>query len=214
MSQPNLVIFGSQSKFRRQIFNQYLKEPIAAKNLQVEFMSADIDEKAIRHPDPREMVKLIARGKREEIIRQCGGVEKLKERGGAVIFTTDQVAVCANGEVREKPENDEEARTFLRSYSGSYISTFTGYLMWNSLTEKEENFVEPTKTHFKEFDDAVIDEWLKIGDFQKAAGGFCVGHMLKHVTEIEGGQLAVEGMTPEIFMKLLTKVTTTSSPAE
>lgn len=197
-----LLIFGSQSKFRRQIFNQHLKDFIESKGFEVHFMNADIDEKEIRHEDPREMVKLIARGKRQELIRQFGGVDKLKERN-AIIFTTDQVAVCFNGEVREKPENDDEARAFLRSYSGSHIATFTAYLFWSASNEHEESFVEPTKTHFKEFGDEVIDKWLAIGDFQKAAGGFCVGEMLEHVTKIEGGQLAVEGLTPEVFLKLL-----------
>jgi septum formation protein len=204
MSSSSVLYFGSQSKFRREIFNEYLQEPLSSK-YKVEFVSADIDEKAIRHDDPREMVKLIARGKREEIIKKLGGLSVLKEQR-AIIFTTDQVAVTKEGVVREKPEDEVQAREFLRSYSKSYISTFTAYLMFDCVSEKEFSLVEPTKTHFNEFDDEVITGWLARGDCQKACGGFAVGHMMEHVALIEGGKLAVEGLTPETFMKLLKDV--------
>lgn len=200
MSLP-IFYFGSQSKFRREIFNQYLNKPLSSKYT-VQFVSADIDEKAIRHDNPQEMVKMIARGKREEIIRKLGGVAALKEQK-AIIFTTDQVAVTKEGVVREKPENETEAREFLRSYSKSYISTFTGYVMFDCVSEKEFSLIEPTQTHFKEFDDDVITGWLKIGDCQLACGGFAVGNMMEHVDHIDGGKLAVEGLTPETFLKLL-----------
>lgn len=196
-----ILYFGSQSKFRREIFNEHLMPHLAA-DFDVKFVSADIDEKQIRHEDPRQMVQHIARGKREELIRQLGGLEKLREQR-AIIFTTDQVAVTKEGVVREKPEDRNQAVEFLRSYSNSYIGTFTGCLMWSAITNEEIALVEPTKTFFKEYDDTVIDGWLARGDCQTACGGFAVGHMMEHVDHIEGGKLTVEGLNPESFMNLL-----------
>jgi septum formation protein len=201
MSSKPRLYFGSQSKFRRDIFNEHLLETLS-KDFEIQFVSADIDEKQIRHENPTEMVKLIARGKREELIRQLGGIDVLKSQN-AIIFTTDQVAVTKEGVVREKPEDLVEAREFLRSYSNSFIATFTAYLMFSAITNEEIAFVEPTKTFFKEFDDSVIDGWLERGDCQKACGGFAVGHMMEHVDRIDGGKLAVEGLTPATFMTLL-----------
>ena len=51
-----------------------------------DFMAADIDEKAIRHDDPKEMVKLIAAAKADEIVKKLS----LKEKD-VVLPTCDQV---------------------------------------------------------------------------------------------------------------------------
>ena len=51
------------------------------------FALADIDEKAIRHDDPKEMVKLIAAAKADEIVKKLS----LKERKDVVLLTCDQV---------------------------------------------------------------------------------------------------------------------------
>jgi len=71
-------------------------------------MSPDIDEKAIRSSDPREMVLLIARAKSAA----------LKERltDPAILITCDQVISC-DGQVREKPETTERAYQYLESYA-------------------------------------------------------------------------------------------------
>lgn len=203
MSAKPILYFGSQSKFRREIFNEHLL-PTLSKDFEIQFVSADIDEKQIRHDDPTAMVVLIARGKRQELIRQLGGLETLKEQR-AIIFTTDQVAVTKEGVVREKPEDLVQAREFLRSYSKSYIGTFTACLMWSAVTNEEISVVEPTKTFFNEFDDKVIDGWLERGDCQTACGGFAVDHMMEQVDHIEGGKNTVEGLNPESFMTLLKK---------
>ena len=50
------------------------------------FAAADIDERAIRHDDPKEMVKLIAAAKADEIVKKLS----LKEKD-VVLLTCDQV---------------------------------------------------------------------------------------------------------------------------
>ncbi|CAH8345052.1 unnamed protein product [Eruca vesicaria subsp. sativa] len=62
---------------------------------QVEY-TADIDEKAIRRDKPEDLVVAIAQAKADEIISKPGGV------------------------IREKPTTKDEARLFIKGYSGSH----------------------------------------------------------------------------------------------
>lgn len=80
---------------------------------------------AIRHEDPSEMVKMIAEAKTKAIIDR--GV------GPAVLICSDQVIVC-NKEVREKPQNVEEAREFLRSYRKYPAEAVVGLSITNTVT--------------------------------------------------------------------------------
>ena len=61
-------ILGTSSAWRRDIFCRHLPDLWVSD--EESFAVADIDEKAIRHEDPKEMVKLIAAAKADEILKK------------------------------------------------------------------------------------------------------------------------------------------------
>ena len=77
-------ILGTSSAWRRDIFRRHLPDLFVSD--EDSFAVADIDEKAIRHDDPREMVKLIAAAKADEIVKKLN----LKESKDVVLLTCDQ----------------------------------------------------------------------------------------------------------------------------
>ena len=89
MCPPNIpkIILGSASLWRRFIFKKEFPEWFISE--QETFISVDIDEKAIRHKDPKIMVQLIANAKCDKILEDLGS--KLKARGPCVLITADQV---------------------------------------------------------------------------------------------------------------------------
>ena len=106
------VILGSRSGWRRKILRDALGD--------IETMSADIDEKAIRHPDAAVMVELIARAKADALLPHI--------TGRALLVTSDQV-VTFQGEVREKPEDVDQAFQWLIEYRDRALKTVTGVVV-------------------------------------------------------------------------------------
>jgi septum formation protein len=113
--QCTLLWLGSGSQSRKQLLGELL-EPLG---VGFQTMSADIDEKAIRVPDPRELVVKLAHAKADAILRRMEdeGVEKQ-----GFLLTCDQVVVHED-EILEKPETEEEARRFIDGYGRSPAST-------------------------------------------------------------------------------------------
>jgi septum formation protein len=72
---------------------------------------------------------MIAQGKADKLL------PSLKEHKETVLVTCDQV-VLFEGEVREKPESEEEARLFLEGYRGSHASTVSAVIATNTETGK------------------------------------------------------------------------------
>src|SRR3989344_5547078 len=94
------IILGSQSKGRRKMLEEM--------GYEFEVRSANIDEKAIRIDDPKELTLALARAKAEALRAQF-----LED---AILITSDQVVVW-NGEIREKPQDKKKAEDFLEGYN-------------------------------------------------------------------------------------------------
>ena len=179
------IILGSASKARQDIL----------KNLGYDFevMSANIDEKAIRIDDPYQLPLLLAQAKADYLKRQ------IKEP--AILITSDSI-VLFDGHVREKPETEEQAREFLRSYSTMPVEVVTTVLVTNTKTDKSVQGIETAFVYFHKIPDEVIDDLIKVGGVMYAAGGFIVEDpkISKYVMHVEGGRDTVMGLP-----KLLTK---------
>ncbi|MEY4723212.1 MAG: hypothetical protein RLZZ324_725 [Candidatus Parcubacteria bacterium] len=102
---------GSSSRWRRQIMHR-LGVPFAV-------TEADIDEKAIRHPNPTELTRRLAVAKADAILAR-GTLPP-----GAVLITADQV-ISVGGEIREKPEDERQARDWLRAMHERPIGSHVG----------------------------------------------------------------------------------------
>ena len=114
------VILGSKSATRKQILTEM--------KVEYETISADIDEKAIRFEDPSALVAELAKAKAEAILERMKkeGDEEGKRR--TLLITCDQVVVF-DGKIREKPESEEEARMFMRSYKENSPCSTVGSIL-------------------------------------------------------------------------------------
>mgnify|MGYP001562034266 FL=1 len=102
------IILASASLQRKNLFE--------ALNLPFEVIAADIDEHAIRDPDPKKQALLIARAKAERVAA--------REQG--IIIAADTFGVYQN-KILEKPRDKEEAAAMLHALSGNTAMAYTGF---------------------------------------------------------------------------------------
>uniref|UniRef100_A0A0E0GT31 Maf-like protein n=1 Tax=Oryza nivara TaxID=4536 RepID=A0A0E0GT31_ORYNI len=109
-SSPFKVVLGSSSPARREI--------LADMGYEFTVMCADIDERAIRREKPEELVKALAEAKAEAIKLKLHGEDSAQERDQPTILITSDQVMVSKGMIRERPKGQEEAREFIKGYSG------------------------------------------------------------------------------------------------
>ena len=182
------IILGSSSQGRQEI----LKEM----GYDFEVMAPDIDEKAIRHEDAKELVLRLGNAKADALI------PKIKD--SALLITSDQV-VAWKDQIREKPENDEEAREFLRTYHEAPAETICSIVVTNTATGKRVSGVDIARVYFKEIPEDVIDKFIGRKDIFWRAGGFSIKDPLlqPYIEKIEGTINSIMGLPKELTERLL-----------
>lgn len=152
------ILLGSQSKFRRELLAKVAEELGAT----FETTSADIDEKAIRDSDPRELVVKLAIAKADAICAR-GDLD------ADILITGDQVVVW-NGQILEKPVDEDDARRMLRGYRHTSIEIIPSVVVRNLHTGQTANGIEVAKVDFGDIPESVIDELIEKHDALKCAG--------------------------------------------
>ncbi|WIA15030.1 hypothetical protein OEZ85_001731 [Tetradesmus obliquus] len=184
-----------------------------------EVLKADIDEKAIRHDTPRDLVLALAHAKADALLQKLAvadsssnsssaaagnAADSGSSSSGTFLITCDQVVVH-EGQMREKPEDVEEAHRFIHSYSRSPAQTVGSVLCTNVATGSRHQTVEVCTIHMNDMPDDVIDQLIAEGDVLWCAGGLMVEHPLvvPYITQIEGSQESVMGLGKEAVMSVL-----------
>lgn len=185
------IILGSASPGRQKILRDA--------GYTFEVMTADINEKAIRHDDFIRLPLLIAQAKAQALL------QKIHEP--AVLITADLVAVC-NGQLREKPQSHKELRTFLKSYSQNFVTTHCATVVTNTTTKKQESATVTATTYFSSIPSAVITALANDPVSMNAAGGFIVEdkRLIPYIMRIDGEIDAVTGLPVKILGKLIDEV--------
>jgi len=200
------LILGTSSVFRRQLFQEYFKDYIIKDNGDIEqFINPDIDEKSIRNPYPEKLCQEIANAKCVAIL------EKHKEKlpKDAIILTFDQVVVC-NGDLREKPQDEIEARKFLKSYAdGSKATALSGVIAHNVKNGRRVCLLDKVTVKFDKFPEEVVDHLVKEGEIFLASGSFTIGdrELGKYVKEMDGTIDQIEGFPVIPLQKCIELVT-------
>eukprot|EP01080_Neovahlkampfia_damariscottae_P009517 gene9517-1724_t len=191
------LILGSSSKWRRETIEQWYP------NKKIMMISPNIDEKAIRHENPNEMVQLIAQGKANEIINN----RLEKDHPESILITCDQI-VLFKDKVREKPEDIEEAKNFLRSYEFGPAVCVNGIVVTNTKTKKTVCGYNRASIHFKKIPEDVIDKLIKEGDAMNCSGGFASEeeNMQPFIEKIEGTRDEILGMPKDLIFSLIQKI--------
>jgi len=185
------LILGSQSVGRKKVLTDA--------GYRFTIMPADIDEKSIRSDNYELLPILIARAKAEKLIPQIAKP--------SILITSDQIVVC-NGELREKPVSESQARHYLQSYNFYPAQTNTAVVVTNTLTGKQAKRLDISKTYFKSLTKDKIDEIINSGKSMNTAGGFLSEDPLfiPLIDRIEGDPTGVLGLPLELTRELIEKV--------
>jgi len=185
------IILGSASKGRRDVLENA--------GYKFEVMAADIDEKAIRFSDPKILTLALANAKADALLQRV--------HEPALLITSDQV-VWWNGQIREKPENEDQARKFLRTCAEYPSETVTAVSVTNTKTRERKSGVDLAKVYFNAIPEEVIEKYIREGTPLDHAGGFTIASPIirPYVQKVEGAEDSVIGLPIDLTKKLLGEV--------
>lgn len=182
------IILGSKSVCRSIILKQMGHE--------FTIIDPNIDEKAIRYEDPRQLVTALAYAKAEALLPQ------IKEE--ALLITSDQVVYC-NNQIIEKPENIEEARYFLDLFTKFKAQTFTAILVTNTANKQQFGDVDIAEIKIAPIPQDIIDILVQQDYILNYAGGFSINDPLfiPYIEQIVGDPDSISGLPKSLVNELL-----------
>ena len=159
----------------------------------------NIDEKIIRHNDPKKLVVALARAKAQAILATI--------HKSALLLTADQVVLC-NNRILEKPRDQNEARNFLHMHLKYPAETITAIAITNTATKKQLYGVDIAKIWLSTIPSNVIEKLVKKKYVTNCAGGFSIDDPLfkKYVIKIAGTVESIAGLPVELTKQLITKI--------
>jgi septum formation protein len=192
------VILGSSSQWRRKVVE-------SAGCVVSGTIDPAIDEKAIRHEDPEELVIAISNAKADSILT----TKSDQIESGQFLLCTDQVAMC-EGVIREKPVDESEARFFISSYSDKHlpVRTCSGVVVVDLATGKRVSGAHYNEIQFKRIPDDVIEKIVNGNVVYTCCGGFSVDDpvMGAWVESTQGGMDGIMGMPLGLVEKLFREI--------
>ncbi|KAI3852885.1 hypothetical protein MKX03_003272 [Papaver bracteatum] len=199
-TRPFKIILGSSSKSRKDILTEM--------GYDFTVMTADIDEKEIRMEKPEDLVMALAEAKADAILsRLQTDVNKEDDAESTLLITADQVVVY-EGVIREKPSSKEEARQFIKGYSGGRAATVGSVLVTNLTTGTRRGEWDRVEIYFREIPDEVIEKLVDEGVVLYVAGGLIIEHplILPFIEKVEGTTDSVMGLPKALTEKLIHEV--------
>lgn len=121
-----------------------------------------LDEKSIRHPDPAELTRLLARAKAESVRDQYPT---------SVIIGSDAV-IGINGVILEKPQSAIEQRSMLYAQRGQSGQVFSSVCVMDMQTNTASVRTHVTSYQMPALTDEQIDAYIASGQGRDKAGGF------------------------------------------
>ncbi|XP_022875860.1 maf-like protein DDB_G0281937 isoform X1 [Olea europaea var. sylvestris] len=221
------IILGSSSIARKMILSEM--------GYEFTTMSADIDEKAIRKEKPEDSVMALAEAKADAIASKLQNIENQENDGKptvlvaadtaeaiipklrvgeykedaepTVLITCDQVVVY-EGMIREKPSNKEEARQFIKGYSGGHAATVSSVVVRNLKTGFRRGEWDKVEIQFHDIPEHIIDNLIEEGNVLYVAGALIIEHplVLPYVKAVVGTTDSVMGLPKALTERLIKEV--------
>jgi septum formation protein len=161
------IILASQSQIR--------KRALDLLGLTYETIPSNIDEKAIRDPDPLKMAQRLSEAKAYAI----------GEKHQGVVIASDAFLVF-HGRVLEKPNDLKEAHEMLHSLSGDHYDFITGIAVYNTNNKKMLSSVETCKIFMRQLSETEISDYIKRNPVLKFAGGHDTDGVVRFSEKVEG----------------------------
>lgn len=116
--------------------------------------------------------------------------------------------VICEGMIREKPLSKEEARQFIKGYSGGNAATVSSVLVTNLKTGLRKGDWDKVEIHFHSIPDQVIDNLIEEGIVLNVAGGLLIEHplILPYIKEVVGTIDSVMGLPKTLVERLIMEV--------
>lgn len=175
--QPIRLVLASGSPRRREL--------LTALGLEFEVRVSDIEERRAEGEPLDEYVVRLARDKGKAIAQQ---------QRDAWIISADTV-VCVGGDLLEKPQSVDEARSMLRQLSGRKHVVYSGVALQHAATGYEDARVVTTTVSFVPLREEQIDWYVKTEEPMDKAGAYAaqgIGAMF--IASIEGNYTNVVGL--------------------
>lgn len=169
---------GSASERRRQILTQL--------GIAFEVIVPEVDEIMVPD-DPRRTV-------RENAVRKN---RWCRDRHADRHILTADTVVAFDGRCLTKPRSPDEARSFLRMFSGRDQAVFTAVAIAPPDGVMMVWVVEST-VHFQPLDDRAIDEYIRLVNPMDKAGGYNIDqHGDRIISRYEGSRTNIMGLPEE-----------------
>jgi septum formation protein len=190
------VILGSASEGRQKLMREL--------GFKFEVMISDLDERSIRHENPRTLTGMLARAKMNALLARCHR-EKIRE---GVLITADQVVVSGN-QILEKPLTPAEAWRMLEQYGPERSALcVNGLAVQNlGLGLREERNSE-AEVFWDKIPSLVINRLIATKSVFKWAGAFRHDDpmLAPYVRRIKGDVTDVVGLPKLLLFDLLRQV--------
>ncbi|KHG09502.1 Maf-like protein [Gossypium arboreum] len=113
--------------------------------------------------------------------------------------------VVYKGTIREKPCNEDEAREFIKGYSGGHAAVVGSVLVTNLNSGASKGGWESAEVYFHDIPNEVIDSLIDEGIPFKVAGGLMLEHplTLPFVDAVIGATDTVMGLSKSLTEKLI-----------
>jgi septum formation protein len=155
MINSNLQIYlASKSPRRRKLLAQL--------GIKFKSFSVDIQEEIFDGEHPIKTVKRLSVHKLDEAIKKIAN---------GIVITADTIVVL-NKEIIGKPKNEKDAFTILSKLSGKTHSVYTGFALYNSITQQRIVDYVKTKVTFRKLSNQEIMDYIKTGSPMDKAGAY------------------------------------------
>lgn len=180
------LILASKSPRRREILHQMGIPFIVS--------AVEIDETVHYRKSVRLSVMNVARQKAEEAASAFSN---------GLVLGVDTV-VSFNGRVLGKPENAEQARSYLRMLSGNQHEVLSGITVYDTGMGIGRSECSVSTVQFSKMSADEIDSYIDGGEWADKAGAYAIqGRAALHILSIEGSYHNIVGLPVEKLYTLL-----------
>jgi len=185
------IILGSKSPDRKKILTKM--------GYKFSVMNPNIDEKSIRHKNPKKLALNLAFAKAASLLP--------KIKTPAILITSDEIVVC-NNKILEKPKDKNEAQKFLKLYAKFPAKTITAVVATNTTNKKQRSGLDIASVWFAPIPKDTIKKIAAKESTLRWAGGFSIDTPLlkKYVLKIKGTKESIAGLPIKLTKKLIEKV--------
>ena len=176
-----MFILASSSPQRKEIFERL--------GIEFEIVLPPFDEAAVLERDPVKRAVLLAEGKATSVSRDY------QDRW---VIGVDTLVVSEDGELLEKPVDEDDARHMIQLHSGRTSAVHSALCLMRGL----EKYADVSTAHilFKTLSDDDIDDWLKLELWRDRSGAFQIeGEGQKLVEKLDGEFETVVGFPVALF---------------